>query len=214
MMPRFKISFALLVSIALLSGCSAESARTFTPMDPLHPEVTVYDNATVQAHTCSVIWACVFGNVTAPEPCEGIEFAFDVLDSESGKVLASQTKSYWGKVKAGVTDVEWGINNALPKSVSFSKPSATCLTEKPNPEVAKSMATLPASFCEGDSKSYCSAESPSGWELRRIRLEQEAKDNFVDLDPGNGYTVLCNDGWVSESGGIQGACSHHGGVAG
>jgi hypothetical protein len=27
-----------------------------------------------------------------------------------------------------------------------------------------------------------------------------------------GYTVICRDGWVSHSGGIQGACSHHGGV--
>jgi hypothetical protein len=32
--------------------------------------------------------------------------------------------------------------------------------------------------------------------------------------PGNGYPVVCNDGTVSTSGGIQGACSHHGGVSG
>jgi hypothetical protein len=30
---------------------------------------------------------------------------------------------------------------------------------------------------------------------------------------GNGYEVRCRDGWISHSGGIQGACSHHGGVA-
>jgi hypothetical protein len=30
---------------------------------------------------------------------------------------------------------------------------------------------------------------------------------------GNGYPVQCNDGQWSQSGGIQGACSHHGGVA-
>ncbi|MEA2167082.1 MAG: hypothetical protein QOF76_382 [Solirubrobacteraceae bacterium] len=33
------------------------------------------------------------------------------------------------------------------------------------------------------------------------------------LPPGNGYPVVCADGSVSTSGGIQGACSHHGGVA-
>jgi hypothetical protein len=33
-----------------------------------------------------------------------------------------------------------------------------------------------------------------------------------DLGPGNGYTVNCADGSISHSGGIQGACSHHGGV--
>lgn len=30
---------------------------------------------------------------------------------------------------------------------------------------------------------------------------------------GNGYPVVCADGTISNSGGIQGACSHHGGVA-
>jgi hypothetical protein len=34
-----------------------------------------------------------------------------------------------------------------------------------------------------------------------------------DLGPGNGSTVLCADGSISHSGGVQGACSHHGGVA-
>jgi hypothetical protein len=29
---------------------------------------------------------------------------------------------------------------------------------------------------------------------------------------GSGYDVTCADGWVSSSGGKQGACSHHGGV--
>jgi hypothetical protein len=28
----------------------------------------------------------------------------------------------------------------------------------------------------------------------------------------NGYAVVCADGWLSHSGGRQGACSHHGGV--
>lgn len=33
------------------------------------------------------------------------------------------------------------------------------------------------------------------------------------IGPGNGYPVICNDGSISNSGGIQGACSWHGGVA-
>jgi hypothetical protein len=31
--------------------------------------------------------------------------------------------------------------------------------------------------------------------------------------PGTGYPVICADGYLSNSGGIQGACSHHGGVS-
>lgn len=34
----------------------------------------------------------------------------------------------------------------------------------------------------------------------------------VVIGPGNGYAVTCGDGSISNSGGIQGACSHHGGV--
>jgi len=34
----------------------------------------------------------------------------------------------------------------------------------------------------------------------------------VVIGPGNGYAVTCADGSISNSGGIQGACSHHGGV--
>ena len=33
-----------------------------------------------------------------------------------------------------------------------------------------------------------------------------------DFGSGNGYVVECEDGTMSDSGGIQGACSHHGGV--
>jgi hypothetical protein len=37
-------------------------------------------------------------------------------------------------------------------------------------------------------------------------------ENIPNYDEGRGYRVQCNDGTYSQSGGIQGACSHHGGV--
>jgi hypothetical protein len=37
-------------------------------------------------------------------------------------------------------------------------------------------------------------------------------ENIPNYDNGRGYRVQCNDGTYSQSGGIQGACSHHGGV--
>ena len=40
----------------------------------------------------------------------------------------------------------------------------------------------------------------------------DKKEEFGTNRVGNGYTVVCADGSVSHSGGIQGACSHHGGV--
>lgn len=38
-------------------------------------------------------------------------------------------------------------------------------------------------------------------------------ENIPNYDNGRGYRVQCEDGTYSQSGGIQGACSHHGGVA-
>ena len=39
-----------------------------------------------------------------------------------------------------------------------------------------------------------------------------AGGNIPNYENGNGYRVQCTDGTYSHSGGIQGACSHHGGV--
>jgi hypothetical protein len=40
----------------------------------------------------------------------------------------------------------------------------------------------------------------------------EPGENIPNYDEGDGYRVQCEDGTYSQSGGIQGACSHHGGV--
>lgn len=40
----------------------------------------------------------------------------------------------------------------------------------------------------------------------------EPGENIPYYDEGRGYRVQCADGTYSQSGGIQGACSHHGGV--
>jgi hypothetical protein len=213
-MRKFLGFHAFLLFVGVVSGCSAVDSRSFTSIDSSHPEVTIYDNATIQELDCSVIWTCVFGNITASEPCAALEFTFDVIDPATKSALVHSAKSYWGSIGSGITEVEWGINNYIPKAVNFSKPIATCLQDKPDPVLAKSMANFPSSFCDGDFRSSCSAQSLSGWELRQKRLAQEAVKNFKDLEPTYGYTVLCNDGWVSESGGLQGACSHHGGVSG
>jgi len=41
----------------------------------------------------------------------------------------------------------------------------------------------------------------------------ETHDCIENFEEGNGYVVQCRDGTWSQSGGIRGACSHHGGVA-
>ena len=56
----------------------------------------------------------------------------------------------------------------------------------------------------------CIAEKPSvAREIANILKATIRKDGYLE---GNGYQVTCQDGTISMSGGIQGACSHHGGV--
>jgi hypothetical protein len=64
------------------------------------------------------------------------------------------------------------------------------------------------SYHGGESGNTYTGSDPSG------SYNGSSSGSGGDLGPGNGYTVPCADGTISHSGGIQGACSHHGGVAG
>lgn len=70
---------------------------------------------------------------------------------------------------------------------------------------------------------YIQQEEELGWlEAEEEELEDEygyepsygyrGHPTTEDFGSGNGYIVECEDGTMSDSGGIQGACSHHGGV--
>lgn len=61
---------------------------------------------------------------------------------------------------------------------------------------------------------------PELWGFLAAQGGGSSRDTWRDHDDGwgswsgDGYQVPCDDGTWSTSGGIQGACSHHGGVAG
>lgn len=59
-----------------------------------------------------------------------------------------------------------------------------------------------------DSASY-HVTVTSGAGLEPLYLQLHPEDTPVH---GGGNTVACSDGWISHSGGKQGACSHHGGL--
>jgi hypothetical protein len=56
----------------------------------------------------------------------------------------------------------------------------------------------------------------TGWVASPHSAPPRASPSYAPAGAGgpqyNGYTVRCADGWISQSGGRQGACSHHGGV--
>jgi hypothetical protein len=60
---------------------------------------------------------------------------------------------------------------------------------------------------------YESLASPDAAPASPQPLYNPGGGNIPNYENGNGYRVQCNDGMYSHSGGIQGACSGHGGVA-
>ena len=56
-------------------------------------------------------------------------------------------------------------------------------------------------------------EPPDTYEPPETSDRPPSRGNIPNYENGRGYRVRCADGMYSHSGGIQGACSHHGGVA-
>jgi hypothetical protein len=211
MRALLKLGFVVFASL-FLAGCSSNLPQSYAPLPPAAPTVTAYSQEQIDAHDCSVIYLCVVGYLTTSEACVAVEFEFNVLDHKNSAILVDGAKSYWGSVPSGVTEVEWGVNNGVTGSISYTPPVAKCLTETPNYQVARAVFDFPNGYCDGRPSAACSSVAMTGWEL-----DQHASGGTNEPwgnGGGNGYTVICNDGWVSESGGLQGACSHHGGVSG
>jgi len=223
-MKRILTLASILAASLLLTGCTVQEVRSQTPIDPKHPWVVQLPNEAVQEHECSTIWICSLVNVTASTSCEHLVFDFEIIDAESRETVVSGARSYWGYLPQGLTQVEYGFNNPVLQSTAFSKPVATCLESRPDLSVLSSMQDFDPSFCNKDWKEACRSTSVSGWEIENlyatkfpIEIQKSSipsrSFNLPSDYSGSGYTVICEDGWVSQSGGKQGACSSHGGVA-
>jgi len=216
------LAYLLLASL-VFSGCTVQEVRTQTPIDPKHPWVVQIPSELVQNEECGTLWICSFVNVTSSTRCEHLVFDFEIIDAVTRETVVPQARSYWGYIPEGLSQVEYGFNNPLLQSTAFSKPIATCLDSLPTPDVISSLQTFAPSFCESDWLAACSKHSISGWEVENLYatqfpIEVQRDNNLQSYNPPedfsmSGYTVICEDGWVSQSGGKQGACSHHGGVA-
>jgi hypothetical protein len=215
---------SILAASIFLSGCTVQEVRTQTPIDPKHPWVVQLPQEMVQGQDCTTIWICSFVNVTASTSCEHLVFDFEIVDAATRETVVSRARSYWGYLPQGLTQVEYGFNNPIFQSTAFSKPVATCLDSEPGPAVLSSMQDFDSSFCTGDWPEPCSSSSVSGWEIENLYGTKFPADIKNSLIPSqtydvpsdfsiSGYTVICEDGWVSQSGGKQGACSGHGGIA-
>jgi hypothetical protein len=89
----------------------------------------------------------------------------------------------------------------------------TRLTRRVTRHVAGSTYWLYDGTRHGRYGSVIVTEDPPGPAVPTTPAPSPTPTGPTVLPPGNGYPVVCNDGSISTSGGIQGACSHHGGVA-
>jgi hypothetical protein len=222
-MKKSLIFASILLFPLLVSGCTVGEVRTQTPIDPKHPWVVQVPSEQVLNQECDSLWICSFANVTSSISCEHLVFDFEIIDAVTRETVVPQARSYWGFIPKGLTQVEYGFNNPILQITAFSKPIATCLDSLPAPEIVASMQDFDSSFCEGDWAAACSKNSVSGWQIEnhyttQFPIEVQRDNNSPTYAPPvnfsiSGYTVICEDGWVSQSGGKQGACSSHGGVA-
>lgn len=212
-LKKLALLFIAIVSAFSLSACQGTVVRPQSQIDPKRPWVVQLGTKTVADYNCETVWACQPVNITASEACDYLVFDFQITDTATGKLLVPNARSYWGAIDSGLHQVEYGYNNPIFKATSFSKPIATCLKSAPNKQVKDSLQAFPDAFCEKGLELGCSANSITAWELEELANEDQGGAGSSGGDGGAGYSVVCEDGWVSESEGIQGACSHHGGIA-
>ena len=156
--------------------------------------------------SCVKYWNCTFVEVNSPTYCSALKLDFNIINGETQAKVVDAT-SYSGEIYASVpTYVELGFNNLIEKEVLFSFPLVSCTEPLPLASWETGMYDLPSGFCDFDYPSLCSR---SGVTAQRWTSTGGTDTGWYE----GGSTVLCNDGWISNSGGKQGACSSHGGVA-
>lgn len=101
--------------------------------------------------------------------------------------------------------------------------AVSVLSGKPTDEGAVRIETFTGlHLCEGgvcqadvtDDSAYSDAGGSESYDYGDGSYDYEyGPDTTEEYGSGSGYSVMCEDGTMSDSGGIQGACSWHGGVA-
>ena len=154
--------------------------------------------------TCSEFNICLHVKVKVAKACQSLQLTYPIYTPDTTELIATGS-SYWGSVAGNsVSNVEIGISNNLKKYPSFGLPQVKCLQKSILESPRTGMYDFPPEYCSISSDCY--STSVPFW-------SEDNQNNWTEPDSGgSGYQVVCNDGWVSQSGGIQGACSHHGGV--
>lgn len=208
--------FSIIIGLSLvLSGCSTSGSYSYendaiqeSSIEPTNLAVSWFDESGDKNYECIKFWTCVFVEVKAQESCPAIVANFEISNFD-GQVLVPNASSYGSSLNRGQTAVlEIGFNNAIKEQVFFSFPTVTCTEPLMLASWETGMYNFPVSYCDPLYPDLCSQSGIPAQEWNNIGSYTPSTGSV-----GDGVAVVCNDGWVSYSGGKQGACSHHGGVA-
>lgn len=170
-------------------------------------EVSWLSSEDASNHLCTEFYVCVPLQFFLPEACGLVEFRYLILDPESQEAIAS-AYSYFSFPEVGTNFAEVGLNNLISEQVLVSLPSAVCLDSLSfAPPSSSGLYNLPSKFCSQTGKAYCRSTSISAQQLL-----YEQGEPWTGSGSYGGYAIRCKDGWISYSGGKQGACSSHGGI--
>lgn len=130
----------------------------------------------------------------------------------------------WGSSVDSPSD--WIATETSPKAGSKVAPGSTATIsvvcppgyEEPSEPAAPSTDDSSGLYDDGSGYSgyddYLGYDSYSDDSLYGDDSYRDDSGDKINGGKGNGYAVKCSNGKISHSGGIHGACSHHGGVAG
>ena len=160
---------------------------------------------------------CWNAEVVSVERCQAIVGTFDIVYS-SGRVVDS------GILAAANT----GLAPGEPKVIQFGSPTPIVQTDNLQVKAVRfdcldkkiaDIADYAINFSQIDANDIlcenqsCQLASSDLSEFERLLELLSQLNGTSGYSGGTGYTVRCADGWISSSGGKQGACSWHGGVA-
>ena len=160
---------------------------------------------------------CWNAEVVSAQRCQAIVGTFDI-EYSSGSVVDS------GILAAANT----GLAPGEPKVIQFGSPTPIVQTDNLQVEAVRfdcldkkiaDTADYAINFSQIDANDIlcenqnCQLASSNLSEFEKLVELLSKLNGSSGYSGGTGYTVRCADGWISNSGGKQGACSWHGGVA-
>ena len=160
---------------------------------------------------------CWSAEVVSAKRCQAVVGTFNVEYANGSLVdIGVRSAANLGLAPGEPRVIQFGSPTPIVKldNLRISAIRFDCLDEKiaDTAEYAITFSQIDANdaLCENQS---CALATQNQSEFDRLVELLSKLNGYAGNSGGSGYTVRCADGWISNSGGKQGACSWHGGIA-